>query len=118
MPLTFTNLGHVLLHIYDFDFEAGIYLPNVERYDADTPCIVASAATNTEAEEASLHQAYLDHGYKNWLNVAVVSDTCDDVSEQTKARLITAFNEDCREGGWLHKMMNYRTSDCSPKAPS
>src|SRR5262245_50041496 len=97
MPLSLTRLGHVLRHIYDYDFLAAIYLPPVERYGADTPCIVASAATNTEADEASLHQACLDQGFKNWLNVAVVSDTCDAVSEQTEDCLIAAFNDDCRE---------------------
>lgn len=111
MALSFTNLGHVLCHIYDFDFGAAIYFPTVERYEADTPCIVA--LPDTEAEEASLHQACLDRGLKNWLNVAVVSDTCDDAAEQTEACLIAAFNDDCRDGGWLRKMMNYRKSDSS-----
>jgi hypothetical protein len=116
MPLSFTNLGYVLCHIYDIDFGAAVYFPTVERYEGDTPCIVASATTHTEAEEASLHRACLDHGFKNWLNIAVVSDTCDTVSEQTEPCLIAAFNDDCREGGWLRKMMNYRESDSSPEA--
>jgi len=116
MPLQFTSLGHVLSRIYDLDLGAGIYFPTVERYEADTPCIVASDPSNTAAEYASLHQACLDHGFKNWLNVAVVSDTCDAVSEQTEMSLIAAFNADCREGGWLRKMMNYRKSDSSAEA--
>ncbi len=116
MPLSFTNLGYVLCHIYDIDSGAAVYFPTVERYEADTPCIVASATEHTGAEEASLHQACLDHGFKNWLNVAVVSDTCDNVSEQTEACLIAAFNDDCREGGWLRKMMNHRKSDLPPQA--
>ena len=100
---------------YDIDFGAAVYFPTVERYEADTPCIVASATTHTESEEASLHQTCLDHGFKNWLNIAVVSDTCDTVSEQNEASFIAAFNEDCRGGGWLRKMMNYRSSDLSSK---
>src|SRR5690349_8751745 len=106
MPLVEYSLGYVLLHIYEFPFEGAIYLPAVGRYDPDTQCIVAWARSGEE--EASLHQACLNHGFKNWLNVAVVSDTCDEVSEQTEASLIAAFNEDCREGAWLWKMMNYR----------
>lgn len=113
MPLSFMNLGNVLSHIYDHDPGAGIYLPTVERYEAETPCIVASALTNSADEESALHQACLDRGFKNWLNVAVVSDTCDGVPEQTEACLIAAFNDDCREGGWLWKMMNYRKTDSS-----
>src|SRR5262245_61200266 len=108
MPLTFTSLGQVLTQIYSFDPGAGIYLPNVERYESDTPCIVA--VPTTDEDEESLHQSCLDHGFKNWLNVAVVSDTCDEASQQTETCLIAAFSDDCREGGWLRKMMNYRNS--------
>jgi hypothetical protein len=107
MPLTTTTLGHVLLHIYDFSPGATIYLPDVRRYEADTPCIVAEPTPFTPAEEALLR------GYTNWLNVAVVSDTCDDATEQTPPCLIAAFNEDCQEGGWLWRMMNYRKPDSS-----
>src|SRR5262245_24534712 len=88
MPLTKTNLGHVLRHIYEFPFEGAIYLQDVERYAADTPCIVAWAG---DYDEAVLHQVCLSEGFKNWLNVAVVSDTCDEVSEQTEACLVAAF---------------------------
>jgi len=105
MPLVESSLGYVLLHIYEFPFEGGIYLPEVARYEADTPCIVAWAGSG---EEASLHQTCLSCGFKNWRNVAVVSDTCDETPEQTEASLIDAFNEDCREGGWHWRMMNYR----------
>jgi hypothetical protein len=110
MPLTSTTLGYVLLHIYDFDLGAGIYLPSVERYETDTPCIVASPANHiyTETEYESQHQDCLKRGFTNWLNVAVVSDTCDDVATHTEDGLVAAFNEDCRGGGWLWKMMNYR----------
>ena len=68
MPLTFTTLGPVLLHIYDFDFWAAIYLPDVMRYETDTPCIIALPATDAEAEVESLHQMCLNYGFKNWLN--------------------------------------------------
>jgi hypothetical protein len=117
MTLTSTTIGHVLLHIYDFSPGATIYLPDVRRYEADTPCIVAEPTTFTQAEEALLHQTCLTSGYKNWLNVAVVSDTCDDASEQTAPCLIAAFNEDCQEGGWLWRMMNYRNPDASLEQP-
>lgn len=113
MPRTFTTLGHVLLHIYQFDFGGGIYLPDVMRFESDTPCIIAMPATTLEAEEAILHQLCLDDGFRNWLNVAVVTDTCDG-AVQTESSLIAAFNEDCREGGWLRKMMNYRKSSSVP----
>lgn len=111
MPLSFTNLEDVLRHIWDIEFWATIYFPAVERYTADTPCIVKSTTTNTEAEETSLHQACLDQGFNNWLNVAVVSDICEEVSEQTEACLIAAFIDSCRDGGGLRKMMNYRRSN-------
>lgn len=117
MPLTFTNLGHVLLNIYSFDAGGAIYLPAVERYEADTPCIVASSTKLTAADYALLHKTCLDYGFKNWLNVAVVSDTCDEVSPQSEVCLIAAFNDDCREGCWLGKMMNYWNSGSSPQTP-
>lgn len=118
MPLTFTTLGHVLLHIYDFDFGGAIYLQDTARYEIDTPCIVAWPTTYTEAEVESLHQTCLNYGFKNWLNIAVVSDTCDEVSEKTESCLIAAFTKDCREDGWLWKMMNYRKSDSSSLSSS
>ncbi len=96
MPLKRTELGHVLPHIYDYSFDAAVYLPGVARYEAHTPCLVAWGGDD---DEAALHQAGLSEGFRNWLNVAVVSDTCDEVSEQSAACLIAAFNEDCREGG-------------------
>ncbi len=105
MPQTKTNLGRVLTHIYEFPMEGAIYLPAVGPYEADTACVVAWAG---EEDEASLHELCLRDGYANWLNVAVVSDTCDAASEQTEEGLVAAFNEDCQEGGWLRKMMNYR----------
>ena len=110
MSLTSMSLGYVLLHIYEFDIGGAIYLPNAECYEADTPCIVASPANRiyTETEYESQHQDCLKRGFTNWLNVAVVSDTCDDVATPTVDSLVAAFNDDCREGGWLWKMMNYR----------
>jgi len=114
MPLTPTTLGYVLLHIYDFDPGAAIYLPNLERYESDTPCIVASPATHTVAEEIALHQDCLNRGFTKRLNVAVVSDTCDEVVTQTEDGFVAAFNDDCRDGGWLWRMMNYRKSPQSP----
>jgi len=100
-----TTLGHVLLHIYDFPFEGAVCLPCVNRYEADTPCVVA---WGSDVDEVALHQLCLIEGFKNWLNVAVISDTCDDAPGPGEEDLITAFNEDCREGNWLWKMMNYR----------
>lgn len=111
MPLRRTNLGYVLLHIYEFPFEGTIYLPDVRTYEVDTSCIVAwvdSSEESFSSSEALLHQTCLGEGFKNWLNVAVVSDTCDEATEPTEAGLIAAFNEDCRENGWLRGMMNYR----------
>jgi hypothetical protein len=125
MPLTSTTLGQVLLDIYSFDPGAAIYLPVVERYEAETPCLVAVPTTYTDEEK--LHHTCLNRGFKNWLNVAVVSDTCDAVMEKilsdpcdavlknTVPCLIATFNDDCQEGGWLRKMMNYRHSDSSPR---
>src|SRR5690242_2590139 len=104
MPMTITTLGHVLLHIYDFHLGAAIYLPEVVRYEVDTPCVVGGGLS----DEAAFHQTCLQQGFKNWLNVAVVSDTCDGVSQKNEASLIAAFSEDCQPGGWLSTMMNYR----------
>jgi hypothetical protein len=106
MPLAKKTLGDVLLHIYDYDFSGGIYLPDICHYEVDTACIVAWAEGNESW--AAVHEACLDQGFTNWLNIAVVSDTCDGVSTQTEACLVAAFNDDCGEGGWLRRMMNYR----------
>lgn len=113
-PLTVTTLGYVLLHVYDFPFWGAIYLPKVERYEADTPCIVVAPPPSAEAEEPRLHQDCLNRGFTNWLNVAVVSDVCDEVERHTEDSLVTAFNENCREGGFLWREMNYRKSTESP----
>jgi hypothetical protein len=106
------KLGNVLLHIYDYHPGLAIYLPEVVRYEAETPCIVGDDGS----DEASFHQTCLQYGFKSWLNVAVVSDTCDTVVPATESSLIAAFNKDCQEGGWLWKMMNYRRheSSCEP----
>ncbi|HEY4260228.1 MAG TPA: hypothetical protein VGM98_08710, partial [Schlesneria sp.] len=80
MSLTHTTLGYVLSHIDELDFSGTIYLPTVDQYKADTPCVVAVPSTRAEAEESLLHQFCLDLGFKIWLNVAVVSDTCNSVS--------------------------------------
>jgi hypothetical protein len=103
MQLTIRTLGDVLLHIYDYPFETAIFLPESEQYTAETPCVVGW----DEDEDSLFRRACLEHGLVNWLNVAVVSDTCDDAMEQHVPHLIRAFNEDCREGGWLRRMMNY-----------
>jgi hypothetical protein len=101
------RLGDVLLHIYDYPFEAAIYLPAVPSYYPDTPCVVGGGL----GDPASFHQTCLDNGFANWLNVAVVSDTCDEVPDKTVPALIAAFNADCKQDGWLQKMMNYRQSE-------
>jgi hypothetical protein len=108
MPLTFAKLGYVLSHIYEFHLGGAIYLPMVEKYDPDTPCIITVPSTYSEAEECALHQECLSRGFKNWLNVAVVSDSCDTAPDQTEASLIDVFNADCHEGNWLSRNMNYR----------
>ena len=105
MPMENRKLGEVLLHIYDFSFGGAIYLENPGPYRPDTPCMVVW--DDFGEQYLSLHQACLDQGFKNWLNVAVISDTYDEVSEKTEENLVAAFNEACREGGWLWKMMNY-----------
>ena len=105
MAVKKSTLGYVLLHIYEFPSEGGIYLPVVDRYEVGTPCLVTWADSG---DEAIIHQTCIDEGFRNWFNVAVVSDTCDEAAEQTEASLIAAFNEDCEEGGWLSRMMNYR----------
>ena len=110
MPKISTTLGYVLLHIYNFDLGAAIYLPHAARYEADTPVIVAWPAKHDDQAEEKLHLDCLNNGFTNWLNVAVVSDTCDDVETDAEDGLVAAFNEDCQEGGWLWKMMNYRNA--------
>jgi hypothetical protein len=104
MPLPVRRLGDVLIHIYEYPFEASIYLPEVERYEADCPCLVGSASVDGYPS----HQECLGNEFKHWLNVAVVSDTCDSVPERTESFLIAEFNKDCQEGGWLWKMMDYQ----------
>jgi len=104
MSLRIQKLGFVLSHIRDFPFWQTIFLPNLEKYEADTPCAVGGSLD----EEHLFRQACLENGLINWLNVAVVSDTCEELPEKTVPCLIQAFNEDCREGGWLRKMMNYQ----------
>jgi hypothetical protein len=106
MPPTIYNLGDVLARIYDLPFGSAIYLPHVERYDVDTPCMVLDDCPDVSDEGDARR-----YGFVNWLNVAVVSDTCDEVLDKTPTSLVAAFNEDCREGGWLARMMNYRNPD-------
>jgi hypothetical protein len=83
MLLTTRNLGNVLHHIYDFPYDAAIYLPEVIRYEADTRCVVGGGVN----DEPAFHQNCLECGFKNWLNVAVVSDTCDDALDKTESGL-------------------------------
>jgi len=104
MALTTKRLGEVLLRIYDYPFDAAIYFPQVGGCKVDTLCIVGGSVD----DETGFHQACLDRGFTNWLNVAVVSDTCDAVSPKTELSLVAAFNVDCMAGGWLHKMLNYQ----------
>jgi hypothetical protein len=114
MSLIIRKLGDVLLHIYDFPLEAAIYIPETARFEGDTPCTVGGGL----GDEASFHDACLENGFKNWLNVAVVSDTYDEVLDKNETALIAAFNEDCQEGGWLWKMMNYhQKGDGGPASP-
>src|SRR5271167_234541 len=106
MSLTIRRLGDVLLHIYDFPFWAAIYLPETARFEGDTQCIVGG----TETDEASCdrdRQTCLENGFRNWINVALVSDTYDSVMDKTESGLIAVFNEECQEGGELRKLMNY-----------
>lgn len=111
MPLTFTKIGYVLSRIYEFHFATAIYLPTVEKYSSDTACIVPSfPSPYSEAEEAFLHDECLSRGFKNWLNVALVSDICDTAPDQSEASLIAVFNAAGREGGSLSPWMNYRRS--------
>ncbi len=112
MPLIRETLGNVLVHIYDFPFLATIYLPDAVCYETDTPCLVAwFDGLPTMGEQVAHHQMCLNDGFKNWLNVAVVSDTCDEVPQQAEVYLLEAFNKDCCEGGWLWKNMNYRNPE-------
>jgi hypothetical protein len=113
-PVTCTNLGYVLLRIYDFPFWGAIYLPKVERYETNTPCIVVTPDPTAEVEEEALHQDCLNKGFANWLNVAVVSDVCDDTETHTEDGLVAAFNKQCKEDGFLSKQMNYRRQPPPP----
>jgi len=111
MPLKFTRLGYVLSHIYEFHPATAIYLPTVEKFSPDAACIVPSfPSPYSGAEEAALHEECLSRGFKNWLNVAVVSDLCDTAQDQTEAALVAVFNAACRDGGSLSPWINYRKS--------
>jgi hypothetical protein len=105
MPLAILSLGEVLSRIYDFPFESAVYLPRVARYEADTPCMIAG----DRAELVARH-----YGFVDWLNVAVVSDTCDQAPDKSPTKLVATFNDDCQEGHWLARMMNYRNPSHSP----
>lgn len=106
MLLGSRRLGEVLVRINDFPFGASIFLPEVAVFDPDTPCVVGDMK-----DEEYFRQTGIANGFKNWLNVAVVSDTCDEVPDKTEDNLVIAFNEDLREGGWLRKMLNYRNPE-------
>jgi hypothetical protein len=103
MPLAIYDLGDILARIYELPFESVIYLPRIDRCEVDTPCLAPGNCPNGSAEEVARH-----YGFVNWLNVAVVSDTYDCVVNKDPASLVAAFNEDCREGQWLARMLNYR----------
>jgi len=111
MPIAIRELGDVLTHIYDFPFWAAIYLPEVAQYAIDTPCIVPEPVTWERSEEAALHQICLKYGFKNWLNVAMVSDICEEVLEQDQETVIAAFNASCAKGGGLAGWMNWRREE-------
>ena len=103
MPLAIYDLGEVLALIYDLPFGSAIYLPRVARYAVDTPCMAPGDCPDWSDKGVARHYGFLD-----WLNVAVVSDTYDEVPDKTPSSLVDAFNEDCRKGEWLARMMNYR----------
>jgi hypothetical protein len=91
MPLAVYNLGEVLAHIYDLPFESTIFLPRFSRYEVDTPCMAPGYCPDGSDERLARH-----YGFVDWINVAVVSDTYDEVPEKSQSSLVAAFNEDCR----------------------
>jgi len=105
LPLAIYDLGDILTRIYDLPFGSAIYLPRTEWYEVETPCMTPGDCPDGSDAEVARH-----YGFVKWLNVAVVSDTCDDVPNQDPVSLVAAFNKDCREGQWLARMMNYRNS--------
>src|SRR4051812_33738084 len=108
MPLAIYDLGDVLARIYDLSLGSAIYLPRVDRYEVNTPCMAPGDCPDGSDEVVARR-----YGFANWLNVAVVSDTYDEVTEKSPASLVAAFNEDCQEGRWLARMMNYRNADAA-----
>jgi hypothetical protein len=100
------KLGEALLHIYSLPFESSIYLPKVARYEVDTPCVVSGVD-----DKPSFHEVNLENGFVNWINVAVVSDSCDGAVERTASHLVELFNKDCQEAGWLFSMMSGRKKE-------
>ncbi len=104
MTIIQQRLGDVLLHIYEFPFEAAIYFPDSGPYNIDTPCIVG---WGEYWQQSAVHEKCLNYGLKNWLNVAVVTDTFDSAPDKTEACLVAQFNKNCREGGSLSEVMNY-----------
>jgi hypothetical protein len=104
MTIENSTLGDVSNRIYDFPFWGGVYLPQVDRYESSTPCIVVAVEGDNYA---IAHQECLERGFKNWLNIAVISDTCDTVADKNPDNLVAAFNEDCKPGNWLAKNMTY-----------
>jgi ribonuclease HIII len=95
-----TTLGHVLLHVYDYPLGATLYFQEMEKYEADTLCIVADEFNETQ------HKLNIQNGFENWLNLSVVSDVCDEATE-TGSILIDAFNENLEKDGWLRQNINF-----------
>lgn len=106
MPLAIYDLGEVLARIYDLPFESAIYLPRATRYEVNTPCMAPGYSPDGSDEGVARHYGFID-----WLNVAVVTDTYDEVPYKSPASLVAAFDEDCRGGHWLARMMNRRNLD-------
>jgi hypothetical protein len=106
MPLLVRPLGDALMTIYLWPAGGAIYFPVRSGFQPDTLCLVAWSESGDRGDWEALHRACRRHGYDFWLNVAVMTDTFDEVRPWTEAGVVAAFNEDCREGGWLWRMWN------------
>jgi hypothetical protein len=115
-----TTLGHVLLHVCDYRSGSTLYFPKMERYEADTQCLVVEEFDGTWLAQ---HQSNIQNGFENWLNLSVVSDVWDEVLEtinypdeqkQTEF-LINAFNKELEKNGWLQQNINFIESKSKSK---
>lgn len=90
------SLGDLLTKLPSLEYGT-IYFPKVEKYNADTPCVVS----HINDENPNL----VDH---NWIDMFVLLDVYDDSPSKTKAALIKEFNKELEKDGFLDINLNFK----------